>query len=290
MTSKQSSLGPSGVAAFWLCDDHTEIPLGPGEFVVGRASDCEIALPEDSLLSRHHARLLVKEQGVEVEDLGSTNGTQVNGTRIVRRTSLPPGARVTFGGFQLELRQGVPKAMRKSRETSPEVPRIRASLLPPPDREDRTDRLTVFDALAPEVVEALANGRITQAKRILEPCFEQVLRDAERVKKVDQQVLDRGAAFALEMARRTGEGLFVDFVIRLHVLGRKVPSEVTIERLEKVVEGVDVVDDDLADEFFSLLRTLSPELDAAELILCTRLETALRKVGSHSPTIPGEPV
>ncbi len=287
---KPVSLGPSGVATFWLYGDGTEIPLSPGEIVVGRASDCDIALPEDSLLSRHHARLHVREHEVEIEDLGSTNGTEVNGTRIARRTSIPPGARITFGGVQLELRRGMPASLRKSRQTSPQVPNVRASVLPPPDEEDRTDRMTVFDALAPQVSEALAQGKVARAKKILEPCFEQVLADAQRVGNVDPTVLDRGSAYALELADRTGEGSFVDYVIRLHVAARRPPSEANIERIERVADGVDRVDDDLVDQFFALLRGMAPKLDAAELILCTRLEAALRTVGSHSDTIPGEPL
>jgi pSer/pThr/pTyr-binding forkhead associated (FHA) protein len=55
--------------------------LGPT--VVGRAPECVLRLDE-ARLSRQHARLIPIEAGIQVEDLGSTNGTFINGKRIQR--------------------------------------------------------------------------------------------------------------------------------------------------------------------------------------------------------------
>ncbi len=54
--------------------------LGPGETLVGRHPDSAIFFG-DVTVSRHHARFTVDESGLRVEDLGSTNGTYVNGVR-----------------------------------------------------------------------------------------------------------------------------------------------------------------------------------------------------------------
>ena len=54
--------------------------LGPGETLVGRGGDCDIFFG-DVTVSRHHAKLTVDEGGLRIEDLGSTNGTYVNGGR-----------------------------------------------------------------------------------------------------------------------------------------------------------------------------------------------------------------
>ena len=51
--------------------------------LVGRARDCQLRLDDDGL-SRRHARLLPTPEGLQVEDLGSTNGTSLNGRRIQR--------------------------------------------------------------------------------------------------------------------------------------------------------------------------------------------------------------
>lgn len=57
------------------------IPMA-GPLTVGRAPECGLVL-EDGGLSRMHARLLPTDDGVQLEDLGSTNGTTLNGRRVL---------------------------------------------------------------------------------------------------------------------------------------------------------------------------------------------------------------
>src|SRR5262245_20313234 len=61
-----------------------------GEITIGRRAACEIALRDDSVSGRH-ARLRRRSGQWEVEDLGSTNGTFVNGRRVDRPQPLRPG-------------------------------------------------------------------------------------------------------------------------------------------------------------------------------------------------------
>jgi hypothetical protein len=66
---------------------------------IGRdISSCEITVPESFYLtSRAHARISRMLDGVYIEDLGSTNGTFVNGKQIKRRTLITEGSRITLG-------------------------------------------------------------------------------------------------------------------------------------------------------------------------------------------------
>ena len=63
--------------------------------ILGRGTDCDLRLVDPGV-SRHHAELRVEDGEVVLVDLGSTNGTFVNG-QPVRRVSLTDGTRVTLG-------------------------------------------------------------------------------------------------------------------------------------------------------------------------------------------------
>ena len=64
---------------------------------VGRSSDNDIALEADEFASSRHARLQPQRDGVWLEDVGSTNGTFVNGVKLTRPRLLEPGDVVRIG-------------------------------------------------------------------------------------------------------------------------------------------------------------------------------------------------
>lgn len=72
-----------------------------GPVVVGRAPDCGLCLDAGGL-SRQHARLVPGEEGVLVEDLGSTNGSFVNGQRVQRAVARP-GDEIGFDRMRFRL-------------------------------------------------------------------------------------------------------------------------------------------------------------------------------------------
>src|SRR3954469_14160006 len=67
-----------------------------GEVILGRSPSCDIPL-EDSKVSRRHARIAIEEGTARVSDLGSRNGTIVNGEKIESEAVLLPGDRVQVG-------------------------------------------------------------------------------------------------------------------------------------------------------------------------------------------------
>jgi pSer/pThr/pTyr-binding forkhead associated (FHA) protein len=69
--------------------------------LVGRARDCQLRLDDDGL-SRRHARLLPTPEGLQVEDLGSTNGTTVNGRRI-ERAMTRAGDEIAFDALRFRV-------------------------------------------------------------------------------------------------------------------------------------------------------------------------------------------
>jgi hypothetical protein len=64
------------------------VPAEAEMLVIGRSSDCDLAI-DDRAISRHHARLRRTIEGWDVLDLGSTNGTWLNGRRITSAVARP---------------------------------------------------------------------------------------------------------------------------------------------------------------------------------------------------------
>src|SRR3954469_23916677 len=87
----------------------TQIPL-QGDFVVGRSETGMGNLAGDSEISRSHARFQQDSYGrVIVEDLGSTNGTHVNGQRLSAPHVLAPGDQITLGKTILQFDAAAPE-------------------------------------------------------------------------------------------------------------------------------------------------------------------------------------
>ena len=74
-----------------------EIWAVPDEVTVGRGGGCGIVLADDTYVSTLHARLFQQNGEVFVEDLGSTNGTFVNGQPVTAATRIKRGDQVQFG-------------------------------------------------------------------------------------------------------------------------------------------------------------------------------------------------
>jgi hypothetical protein len=70
--------------------------------VVGRDAEVDVRLDGDEFASARHARIELRDGGVWVEDLGSTNGTFVNGAKVTRKRRLRAGDALRIG--QTELR------------------------------------------------------------------------------------------------------------------------------------------------------------------------------------------
>jgi pSer/pThr/pTyr-binding forkhead associated (FHA) protein len=78
-----------------------EFEMTASEISIGRAPTCDIVLNDDQMVSRRHA--IIRRQGnvVTAVDLGSSNGTLVNGSEIHDSTQLKDGDRVTIGDHDL---------------------------------------------------------------------------------------------------------------------------------------------------------------------------------------------
>jgi serine phosphatase RsbU (regulator of sigma subunit) len=76
--------------------------LGDGEYVIGRRSDCQIFVP-DMRVSRQHARLWRDGEGWSLEDLGSNNGTFINGLRLQASAQLHHDDEITIANNKIRV-------------------------------------------------------------------------------------------------------------------------------------------------------------------------------------------
>jgi FHA domain/Domain of unknown function (DUF1707) len=80
------------------------LPRAEGvRLMVGRAPNCDCVLPEDCV-SRRHAQLWREGERWFLRDLGSRNGTRVNGMRVIESVEVRPGDRLSLGGAAYRLR------------------------------------------------------------------------------------------------------------------------------------------------------------------------------------------
>jgi FHA domain len=74
-----------------------------GEVTLGRGGGCTVPLAFDTFVSQVHARAFDRDGALWVEDLGSRNGTYVNGRLVHEPTRVAKGARVQVGETVLEV-------------------------------------------------------------------------------------------------------------------------------------------------------------------------------------------
>jgi len=88
--------GPGGHAAGSLfLPDGSRVAIGDEPVTIGRQAECDVVL-EDSNISRRHAEVRRQGEDYVLVDLGSTNGSKVNGTRV-KQQALADGDEITLG-------------------------------------------------------------------------------------------------------------------------------------------------------------------------------------------------
>jgi hypothetical protein len=82
-------------------DEDDELELDSAALLLGRGSGNDVNLARDEYASSNHARVEPRRDGVWVEDVGSTNGTYLNGIRLTRAKKLEPGDLLRIGETEL---------------------------------------------------------------------------------------------------------------------------------------------------------------------------------------------
>ena len=101
-----------------------QVVIDTQEMSIGRKSDCDITI-KDPAVSGNHARIIVEDGMVSIEDLGSTNGVHIGGHKVQKQI-LKPGEVVTIGEHTLKfvLEKGAVGAVVKPAEPKPVSPPV----------------------------------------------------------------------------------------------------------------------------------------------------------------------
>jgi hypothetical protein len=232
-------------------NDH-DIELPPGEFVIGRAANCQLSL-DDPLVSRNHATLTVTPEAVVLADLGSRNGVRVNSDRIEGKRSLSHGDQISIGNQDMTLLS--------RREL------VADTLIQAP-----TERASTFGLLGILADKALAMGRGDEAEKLLFEPLDQLLVDAQRGVVVANETLERASDYALKLALATTNGRWVDYIFRLHGAVGRMCAGLVVDELYTVLRKVKAVNLTVLRDYLHGLRERTMSLGPADRFLLSRLE------------------
>ncbi|MEO1228084.1 MAG: FHA domain-containing protein [Myxococcota bacterium] len=130
-----------------------EFPLeNDREFIVGRSSELDMVLVED-MVSRKHAKISTKTGQIVITDMGSTNGTFVNGEKV-RKTRLKEGDRILIGTSIL-------KVVAASRAQSASEAREHLAEVGKKQREGSTMSGTLEEVPVPDLLQLFSTSKRT---------------------------------------------------------------------------------------------------------------------------------
>jgi ribosomal protein L40E len=296
----------------------SDLELPPGAFVIGRSSTCNLSL-DDALVSRRHATITNKGDGVWVEDLGSRNGVVVNGNRIPGPTKLAHLDRVTVGSHDMVLVEVSDRGESMSRcdncgtanpptaanctkcgasihrgsptlvgmtlsniqGMGPLPPRETAPSGPPAVAPKLDDEITASQQLLASIADkALALGRYDEAERVLSKLLADILVRAKMGQVIQPNRLAEATVYALRLADGTKKSAWIDWVFEVHDATGKLLGPDDIEKLHDIVRKLRYPGGPTMRRYLDKMREKAAELGPSERFLLQRLEGIQRVVSA----------
>ncbi len=231
------------------------IELDDGRHVIGRAAECAIRL-DHGRISRQHAALRIEPDGVWVEDLGSRNGTYLDGQPVTTARRWQPGETLTVADVALRIDDGrpmVPRTGHSARvrldENPSASPLAELSMWNEPGKPvDDRDRIHLVVATVGELL-----ARPFDPEEITEPLLD-LVEKALKPERVLLMLRGEDDALALQASRVPPSQADVEVALSSALVSRVLSDRTSF-----------LVSDALAD----------PELMARESIIRTRMRTAL---------------
>jgi pSer/pThr/pTyr-binding forkhead associated (FHA) protein len=250
---------------FCLRYGHRDVLLGPGKYLIGRSSSCNVVL-DAPLVSRRHAVLDVDVDRAAIADLSSRNGVFVNGVRVRGTRVLHDGDTISLGAETLDVNIGtVALSGRPTRTDRREdtVTGMKAVVVEEPEDEGRTtlvsDDLELVGAVAERALQA---GHVADAENMLRAHLDNLLLDAGRERRSSPAARARALAFALRLAEATGKGSWFDYAVDLLRAERIICTERQLDQLRVTMHRVKGADARRLAQYAAALRSTSPTMES----------------------------
>jgi len=196
--------------------------LPEGVLEVGRSSDCWLTL-EDEISSRVHARFHVDASHCEIEDLGSRNGTFVNGERIAGRRRIFDGDRIRIGRELMTMLESETVDL-----ADPASNRLRQTLTP-------GEQAGLPELMGQLIDKSLKVGKVRDAERYAGALYGQV-------GALDMPVHHPAARSAVgslvRVAEHTGNGKWLDKLFHLHAEKRWVLETEVLDQIRSALDRI----------------------------------------------------
>lgn len=289
------------VTRFRLRYKASDLELPVGDFVIGRASGCHLAL-DDGLVSRQHATLHVGADEVTIEDLESRNGVQINDVRLAPRTPrrLDHLDRVKIGGQELlflvllaeesdaptscpscglAIERGDVRCRHCGRRLVASVRAAATLEMPSAALQELVEEATTgLDLITGLAEKTLSLGRAEEAERMVLHHLETVLRTARESGLPPDYELP--TLLALRLAEQLHRTRWIDWVFDVHAATQRVLPPDAVDRLYELVRKVRYEDARPIRAYLEALRGRAAEFSASERFLVKRLEGLVRVVSA----------
>lgn len=285
---------------FRLRHGSTDLTLRPGEFIIGRTTSSDLAL-DDPKVSRQHARLIIEEDAIYIDDLDSKNGTIVDSERLTGRRQLghlstirigdqwlsifdtretenlrPSSKRCPACGAENDLEASECVSCKRPLSRSRTMARtIEISLAG--SGADRTigDAPNKLAVVRPLAEKAIALGKIDEADRFLRSPLESLLEEA-RTKEIGEEDFEFGVESALKLIDGSKWEGWIAWLFEFHSTQGRVMNSERVDLLQQKASERGYSNARPLEAYLKRLTELGRSYTASERFAVNRLESFLR--------------
>ncbi len=231
--------------------------LPPGEYILGRGRSCDVFI-DSKRASRRHAKMIVRDSSLTIEDLSSANGVLLNGGRLAPEPrQLQTGDRVTIGDVLVEV-----VAVRQAKSDRPQANGSDKIGPRSPSSDSRvTQRDDGFEFAGVMARRAIASGQVQSALDVLSYPLARIRQDTKSGSRVPEHVRAAAIDYACALAKASGDGKWVDYVYDLLAVTGEPYSTDLAGAIEAALRAARDADPASIEQYVRKLRTLSVSWD-----------------------------